>query len=185
MRVVAFTGMPGAGKSEAVAEARRRGLPIVTMGDFVRAATSAQGLPLTDENLGRIATQMRRERGADWWAQRTCDEIERRHRGSRLVVIDGVRTLEEVEAFRRRLGAAFQLVAVETSLEMRADRLRRRGRPDDGTTVEQVRERDEREVGWGIDRAIAAADETLRNVQDLDGFRREVVALFDRLTRSA
>lgn len=185
MRVLAFTGMPGAGKSEAVEEARRRGLPIVNMGDFVRAATRGQGLPLSDENVGRIATQMRRDRGADWWAQQTCDEIERRHRGSPVVVVDGVRTLEEVETFRRRLGAAFQLVAVDTPLELRADRLHQRGRPDDAKTLGQVRERDEREMGWGIDRAIAAADLRLPNVKDLDRFRREVAALFDRLTGSA
>lgn len=181
MRVIAFTGMPGAGKSDAVAEARRRGLPIVVMGDFVRAEVRARHLPLTDDNLGRTATEMRARHGADVWANRTSDELLSRHRQDPLVVIDGVRTLVEVETLRRRLGRAFHLVAIEAPLAHRAQRLIARARSDAPLTLAAVEERDRREVGWGILEAMKGADERLENMESLESFQRAVRNLFDRV----
>lgn len=182
MRVIAFTGMPGAGKSDAVAEARRRGLPIVVMGDFVRAEVRARGLAPTDENLGRTATEMRSRHGADVWAQRTADELLARHQSEPLVVIDGVRTLAEVETLRRRLGRAFYLVAIEAPLPDRARRLIARARSDAPLTLAGVEERDRREVGWGILEAMRGADERIKNEGTLEAFQGTVRGLFDRLT---
>src|SRR5687767_11016282 len=122
MQVVAFTGMPGAGKSEAVAEARERGFPIVNMGDFVRAAAKEKGLPPTDENLGRIASQMRAEHGADIWARKTCDHIQAKFAADRLVVIDGVRTPAEIATMRKLLGRTFHLIAIHAPEPVRAER---------------------------------------------------------------
>lgn len=185
MGVVAFTGMPGAGKSEAVAEAKRRGLPIVSMGDFVREAVRSQGLPGTDENLGRIATQMRKEKGADYWAQRTCDRVLDEFQDKPLVIIDGVRTLAEIEVFRRRLGTTFHLVAIQVPDAVRAQRLIERQRSDDPGDPKKISERDKREIGWGILEAIASADTVLDNSPPLSEFRRHVSQLFDRLTSTS
>ncbi|MBI2077184.1 MAG: flagellar hook-basal body complex protein FliE [Euryarchaeota archaeon] len=185
MRVLAFTGMPGAGKSEAVEEARRRGLPVVSMGDFVRAAVREQRLEPTDENVGRVATAMRKEHGPDYWAQRTADRIEREWKDRPLVVIDGVRTLAEVKAFRARLGSAFHLVAIDAPFEVRAERLRLRGRSDDAKDKALVEKRDEREKGWGIEQAIASADTHIRNTPPLSDFRKRIDTLFEELMRPA
>ena len=185
MRVVAFTGMPGAGKSEAVEEARRRGLPVVSMGDFVRAEVRAQNLEPTDENVGRVATAMRKQHGADHWAQRTADRIEQEWKDRPLVVIDGVRTLIEVETFRKRLGSSFHLVAIDAPFEVRADRLRARGRSDDAKEKTLVEKRDERERAWGIEQAIASADTHIVNTPPLSDFRQRIDRLFEDLTRPA
>jgi dephospho-CoA kinase len=185
MRVVAFTGMPGSGKSEAVAEAKRRGLPIVSMGDFVREAVRSQGLAGTDENLGRIATQMRRDHGADYWAQRTCDRVMDTYQDAPLVIIDGVRTLAEIEVFRRRLGTSFHLVAITVPDAVRAERLTKRQRSDDPADAKLIAQRDQREIGWGILQAIASADTVIDNSPPLSEFRRHVAGLFDQLTSAA
>lgn len=185
MRVVAFTGMPGAGKSEAVAEAKRRGWPVVSMGDFVREAVKTQALPGIDENLGKVATQMRNEHGADYWAKLTCDRILRDHQDKPLVVIDGVRTLAEIETFRKRLGRAFHLVAIHASDELRAERLLKRQRSDDPAEKKDIVKRDQREIGWGILEAIAAADTVIDNTPPLSNFRRHVDELFEKLTSKA
>lgn len=182
MRVVAFTGMPGSGKSEAVAEARKRGLPIVSMGDFVRETVRAQGLAATDENLGRVATRMRKEHGADWWARRTCDRIQAQWTHAPLVVIDGVRTVAEIRTFRERLGAAFHLVAIEAPPALRIERLRKRMRSDDPRDASDLAARDQREIAWGILEAIQSADNQVENAPPLHEFQRRIGALFDRLT---
>lgn len=181
MRVVAFTGLPGAGKSEAVEVARQRGFPVVRMGDFVWEETRARGLELVDVNVGAVATDMRKRHGMDYWARRTCDVILDRHASAPLVVVDGVRTHEEVQHLRRRLGDRFELVAVGAPGPARVDRLLKRRRPDDAESPEAVEARDAREKGWGIESAMALADHRVENVADLPAFRRAVSELLDRL----
>lgn len=185
MHVVAFTGMPGAGKTDAVEEARRRGLPIVVMGDFVRAEARARGLDPVDANLGAVAQDMRRTQGADVFARKTVDEIQRRHATDPLVVVDGVRSLDEIRTLRSRLGRTFHLVAIEAPEPQRHARLRARGRADDSASPEQVRARDEREKAWGLADAIRTADARIQNDGTLESFRRRVSELFDGFTASA
>ena len=75
MKILAFTGMPFSGKSEAVKIAREMNIPVVRMGDMIWDEVKKQGLVLTDQNVGNIATQMRKEHGKDIWAIRTIEKI--------------------------------------------------------------------------------------------------------------
>lgn len=184
MRVVAFTGMPGAGKSEAVAVAKERHVPVVRMGEFVWEETRKRGLPLVDANVGAVATEMRKKHGMDHWAQKTCDAILREHAKAPLVIVDGVRNNEEVATFRARLGHRFELVAITAPPDTRVDRLIKRKRADDSTTKDDILKRDERELGWGIATSIALADHSIVNEGDLPAFRKAVAELLDRIAKA-
>jgi dephospho-CoA kinase len=49
MTVIGIVGLPGSGKSEAADVAAEMGVPVVTMGDVIRAACRERGLdPATD-----------------------------------------------------------------------------------------------------------------------------------------
>lgn len=184
MRIVAFTGMPGAGKSVAVEVAKARGIPVVRMGDLVWEEVQRRGLPLTDRNVGGIATEMRRSQGPEVWAVRTVERIRglAKQGKAELVVVDGVRNYEEVEAFRRLLGHDFVLVAIDAREESRHRRLLERKRPDDThMTPEDVRRRDERELGWGLGKSIERADKRLANDGEMGAFRRRVEGLLQEL----
>ena len=43
MKIIAFTGMPASGKSEAVQLAKDKGIPVIRMGDLVWEETRRQG----------------------------------------------------------------------------------------------------------------------------------------------
>lgn len=171
--------MPGSGKSEAMHVATQRGALVVRMGDLIWEEVSARGLPLESREVGRIASLMREEHGPEVWALRTVDRV--RAQDSNLVVIDGIRSNSEVEVFRRELGNDFQLIAIHTDPEHRFDRMLHRGREDDPDDVEVLKERDARELGWGIARTIALADEMVVNDQTLDVFHQRVEDLLKRL----
>ncbi|HLE97793.1 MAG TPA: AAA family ATPase [Candidatus Thermoplasmatota archaeon] len=178
-RAIAFTGMPGSGKSVAVEVARRLGMPVFRMGDAVWAEVRARGLSLDEAHVGRVATEMREAHGPGIWAVRTAERI--RKTDSPLVVIDGVRSLAEVEVFRRELGPAFTLVALHASSATRLGRLMGRGRQDDVKSEAEFRGRDERELSWGIGQAIAVADATLENEGEVAQLERDVETLLRRL----
>lgn len=172
VRAVAFTGMPGAGKSIAVEVSGSLEIPVVRMGDAVWDEVRARGLPLTNEHVGRVASEMREKHGPGIWADRTVERI--RKLNSRRVVIDGVRSLVEVEVFRRHLGDDFLLVAIHASPHTRMRRLIARHRADDVTNEKEFKARDDRELQWGIASVIALSDVMLVNEGPLDNLQAHV-----------
>ena len=183
MRVLGFTGMPGSGKSEAMEVAKARGIPVVRMGDLIWEEVDRQGKPRDAKHVGEVANAMRASHGKDIWAQRTCERVREVAAGHKLVLIDGIRSHEEVATFRRLLGEEFDLVAIHTDPEHRFDRMVKRGRADDSSDLTVLQARDEREMGWGIARTIALADEMLVNDGTLAQFRAKVEKLLDRLAK--
>lgn len=179
MKVVAFTGLPGSGKSEAVGVAEGAGMAVVRMGDEVRAEVARRGLPLNDENLGGTANEMREKEGMDVWARRCLRKIEEiissgvAAGGAGGIVIDGIRNIEEVEVFRRSMDN-FVLIAVHSPPQTRYERLMGRGREDDSLSIDELKRRDERELGWGIGNVVAMADIIITNEGSLEGFRKKV-----------
>lgn len=181
MKVLGITGMPGAGKSEAVAVAKQQGIPVVRMGDLIWEEVERRGLPKDAANVGKVADQVRKEEGPDVWALRTVARVRDAHAGRRVVVIDGVRSNHEVDVFRRELGNDFVLVGIHTDPHERHDRMTRRARDDDPDTEEGHVARDEREMEWGLARTIAMADEMVVNDDTLEAFHAEFAGLLDEL----
>lgn len=184
--MIAFTGMPGSGKSVAVEAVRARGIPVVRMGHFVLEEVTRRGLPHEEAHIGPVASGMRADHGDDIWAVRTIQALRAGHvegvtPDTRLVAVDGVRSLAEVERFRRDLGKEFHLVAVTAPAGERHERILGRGRVDDAAERAHILQRDERERGWGLEEAMQKADHTLHNDTDLDTFRARVDTLLARL----
>jgi predicted RNA binding protein with dsRBD fold (UPF0201 family)/dephospho-CoA kinase len=174
MKVIAFVGMPGAGKSVASDVAREMGIPVIIMGDVLREAVKEKGLPLTDENIGGTANALRKEEGMDAIAKRCVPRI--REAGSKVVVVDGVRGIAEAETFRKEFGEGFTLIRIEAPFEVRLERLQKRARSDATNTPEELKRRDERELSWGMGEAIEASDLSVTNLDPIERFKDEVRA---------
>ena len=180
MKIVAFTGMPASGKSEAVQIAKDKGIPVIRMGDLVWEETRRQGKPLNDKNVGSVASALRKEQGMDVWAKRTVEKI-RSLKNASLFVIDGVRNMEEIEFFKKELGLDFLVVAIDAPDELRRKRAVARGRTDDSKDLKDLEERDKREIHWGLQKVIADADIIIENNGSLEGLRKQVLKVFERL----
>ncbi|PSP94039.1 hypothetical protein BRC91_07380 [Halobacteriales archaeon QS_4_62_28] len=177
MRVLATVGLPGSGKGEAATVASELDVPVVTMGDVIRAECRDRGLdPAMDH--GTVAKALRKENGPAAVAERSLPVIEAELDDSDVVLVDGVRSDIEVDAFEDAFGADFALISIEAPFDVREDRLAERGRDksaDEGG--ESLEERDERELGFGMDEAMARADVTIENTDTLGTFRSRVRTL--------
>jgi dephospho-CoA kinase len=180
MKIIAFTGMPASGKSEAVQLAKDKGILVIRMGDLVWEETKRQGNQLDDKNVGSVATNMRKKYGMDIWAKRTVEKIHSLKKAPYLV-IDGVRNLEEIEYFKKELGLDFFVVAIDAPDELRRKRAISRGRTDDSTDLKDLEERDKREISWGLQKVIADADIVIPNNGSLEDFRKQVLTLLNNL----
>jgi dephospho-CoA kinase len=169
--VIGLTGMPGAGKSVFVEAAKSVGYVAVSMGDVIREETQKRGLELTPPNVGKVMLDLRKVGGDNVVAELCVPKIEAQV-GCR-VVIDGLRSLDEVEVFRASF-VGFKLVAVHASSLVRFARLSVRGRSDDPKTFEVFHERDMRELGVGLGGAIALSEHVVVNNGGIEVFNTEV-----------
>lgn len=179
MRVVATVGMPGSGKGEFARVADEMGYHVVRMGDVIREEAERRGVAPSDANLGEVATDLREQHGDDVIAQRCVDAV--RERDAELVVIDGVRGVDEVAVFEEAFGDDLVLVAVEAPFAERLERVGDRGRSDDVSSEQALRDRDERELGYGMGEAIEAADRRIANDGSLETFRERSRSLLSEL----
>jgi predicted RNA binding protein with dsRBD fold (UPF0201 family)/cytidylate kinase len=181
MKIIAFVGLPLSGKSTATEVAREFGIPIVVMGDVVREEAVRRGVELTDENLGKIASELRQKEGMDAIAKRCIPRIREVLMEKGVVIIDGIRGIDEIKKFREAFGGDFVLIGIEAPLEMRYERARMRKRSDDVQTIDDLRTRDERELSWGMSEALEMADFTVENTGDLNEFKEKIRALLDTI----
>lgn len=177
MKIIAFVGMPASGKSEAARIAAHMSIPVVNMGDVIREEVFRRELEPNDSNTGMVATDLRKCEGMDAVARRCISHIKKTN--SELVVVDGVRGIAEVECFRREFGIGFVLISIYTPIKIRFSRVQKRGRSDDMDSIEKLRNRDKRELGWGMGEAIEASNIEIENNFTLDIFKKNVVEVLN------
>ena len=158
--VVGLAGMPGSGKSLVVKTAQQDGYAVVVMGDVIREETQKRGLKPTPKNVGKVMLELREKGGNSIIADKCIPKIEQQK--SRKVIIDGLRSPSEVDAFKAHF-SKFSLIAVHSSPETRFKRLYRRRRSDDPDGWELFHERDMRELSVGLGNAIAMAEHFIIN----------------------
>ncbi|MEM1596249.1 MAG: dephospho-CoA kinase, partial [Desulfurococcaceae archaeon] len=87
--------------------------------------------------------------------------IERIPSDQRIVVIDGVRSMREVDVFRKH--GRTVIIAIHASPQTRFRRLLERRRPGDPSSYNEFLRRDLTELGFGIGNVIAIADYMIVN----------------------
>jgi dephospho-CoA kinase len=169
--------MPGAGKSTVASFLKERGFVAITMGDAVREEARRQGLEPTDANFGKLMLKLRQDLGQEAIAHLILRRLER-DGDSGDVVIDGIRSIPEVELLKK-IGYV-KLLAIHASRDTRLRHLIDRGRSDAPINTNEFTGRDKRELSIGISEAIALADDTVSNNElTLEELKSHAYAIID------
>jgi dephospho-CoA kinase len=151
--------MPGSGKSSIVSSLKAKGIETLNLGDGVRAEAKRRNLEPSGDNLGKLMLELREKNGPGAIANLLTKSI--KNSQSKVIIIDGVRSAAEIEVLRN-VGSV-KLLSIEATADTRYKFLSSRGRSDDPSSREKFEERDERELGVGIGKSIAMADEIIVN----------------------
>jgi len=173
MKVIGFCGLPGSGKSTAINAIKDLGT-VITMGDVIRKEAQERNIELSDENLGKIAKQLREEEGDEIIAEKSVRYVKMQN--TDVIFIDGIRSIPEVKVFRKYW--KFPLIAIISSDDLRFKRISERSRSDDSKTLSQIKERDKREIGFGLKEVILEANYKLENnstIKYLEKKTRELI----------
>ncbi len=130
-KYILLVGLPGSGKDVAAKILEKEcNYRVIVMSEMVRERVIEKGLPETRENFRKIGLELREELGPAAVAllcMKRAEEIERTQ-GPAGFVINGIRNIEEIDAFKERFGDSVLTIAVLASKKVRFDRIRKRGR---------------------------------------------------------
>ncbi|MFI5449062.1 MAG: AAA family ATPase [Candidatus Bathyarchaeia archaeon] len=176
-KVIAISGMPGAGKGVASEAGKSLGFEVFVLGDVIREETERRGIEPTPKNMGNVMLELRANEGVAVVAKRLLPKIESAR--SSTVIVEGVRSMHELQELQSKYEAI--TVAIHASPKTRFQRLLSRKRSDDPKTWEVFFERDSRELNVGLGHVIALADLVLINectIVDLQSeFKKEISRL--------
>lgn len=178
LKIVLVAGMPGAGKSIVSKAAHDLGIPVYNMGDIVREDVLKFYKEITSETMRETSRRVRKLYGEDYVARRTLERIKEKEG---VVLIDGVRSLVEVEVFKGR-GPTY-IIAVHASPKTRFERIKKRKRPGDPTDWRGFVKRDYTELSFGVGNVIALADFMIVNEYSIDEAYRGAREILERLIR--
>ena len=181
IQVIGIVGLPGSGKTEITKALTKFDVPSIRMGDVIWGELKRRGQSITETNVGNLSNEFRKNEGMGTIAKRCVPLIESCGKGKRAVVVDGIRGIAEVDEFRKAFGKKFNLIGAWASQSTRYQRIATRKRADDTITRESFKEKDLRELGWGLGDAIALSDFMILNEGDIQNLRKRSEEIFKKI----
>lgn len=178
---IGIVGLQASGKTVVASNLVDLGAARVRMGDVVWNEVESRGLDLVEENVAKVAQELRDEEGMGAIAERCVSLVREEGRENDVVIVDGIRGIAEVEVFKEEFGDDFVLISVESSANTRYERIKKRKREDDIESFEEFKEKDERELGWGLEEAMDEADYRIVNEGSIEDLEKEIMNIFEEL----
>lgn len=167
VKIVAFVGLPGVGKSSAVDYLTDKGYPKVYFGGVVLQAVKEAGLDETPENEKYMREKLREDEGKDVIVNRIVKQInDLIAAGQRRIIADGLYSWTEYKILKREFPGELTVVAIVAPKHLRHRRLTER--PVRPLTAAQANDRDWSEIE-NLEKGgpIAIADHTIINNKDM------------------
>lgn len=162
--VVAFVGMPGAGKSLCVEHLENdKKWPSVYLGGVTLDEIKKRGLDVNAENERFVREDLRSKEGPGVYAKRIIKKIDELFaQGEQIVVADGIYSWTEYKIFKEKFGDNAHIIAIAAPRKLRHARLVKR--PLRPLTEKEVSAREYAEIE-NIEKGgpIANADYTIVN----------------------
>lgn len=181
VKIVAFVGLAGSGKSEAVHYVSDKGIPKVYFGGVVLDAMAEAGLDHTKENEQRFREELREREGKDFVVNRIITQIQGLvDAGQRRIVADGLYTWTEYKALKHAFPGDLTVIAIVAPRQLRHRRLTTR--PVRPLTVDEATSRDWAEIE-NLEKGgpIAIADYFIQNNHDFDTLHERIDAVLDEI----
>ncbi len=181
VKILAFVGLTGSGKSSAVDYVTAKGYPKVYFGGVILDEVQRRGLELTQESEQPVREELRATEGKDFVVKRIIKQIhDLVDAGQHRIIADGIYSWTEYKAMRHEFPGELTVVAIVTPKHLRKQRMAKR--PLRPLTSEQVDQRDWAEIE-NIEKGgpIAIADYFIHNEGSLEKLHGEIDKVLDHI----
>jgi len=169
VKIVAFVGLAGSGKSSAVDYLTEKGFPKIYFGGIIYKAMAEAGIEVTWESQKKFREEIREKEGKDFVVKRAIKEArDLIDAGQHKIILDGLYTWSEYKILKHEFpGDEMTVVAIVTPKHLRKSRMA--NRPERPMTSKEVDQRDWAEIE-NLEKGgpIAIADYFISNDKDLD-----------------
>lgn len=174
IKILAFVGMPGAGKSEVVDYLTHKGLPKVYFGGILYDAMREKGIEITPASQAKFREEIRAQEGNDFVVKRGIKQIhDLINGGQRKILIDGLYTWDEYKILKHEFPGELTVVAILAPRQVRHRRLA--NRTERPFTPQESGERDWSQIeNMSTGGPIAIADYPIINDKDLDTLHNNI-----------
>jgi len=137
MKTIGLTGTNGSGKGAAAEYFISKEYTYYSLSDVIREELKKDGLEPTRDNLIRKGNELRSFGGADFLARQVMEKVEGK------AVIDSIRNPEEVRFLKGKKN--FILLAIDADVELRYERVKKRGRDESAASLQEFIEKEDKE----------------------------------------
>ncbi len=179
LKIIAFVGLAGAGKSSAVEYLTGKDYPKVYFGGIVLEAMTKAGVEHTADNEKVFREELRAREGNDFIAQRIIDQInELEKSGQHRIIADGIYSWTEYKTIKSAFPGELIVVAIIAPKHLRHRRLN--VRPVRPLTDSEANQRDWAEIE-NLEKGgpIAIADYSIINDSDLENLHDQIDQILD------
>lgn len=177
VKIIAFVGLTGSGKSAAVEYLTDKGYPKVYFGGVIYRAMEKAGIPQGEENEKTFRLEIREKEGQDYVVREIVKQIhELINAGQKHIIADGLYTWDEYKIMKQEFHRALTFVAVITPKHLRYHRLLTRSERPQTEAISIERDHNEIET-MQKGGPIAMADYFVMNNGDLEKLHRELDAI--------
>ena len=181
LKIIAFVGLAGSGKSTAVEYFTKKGYPKVYFGGVIYQAMADAGIERTAAVEQKFREDIREKEGKDFVANKIIEQIQHlASSGQHRIIADGLYTWTEFKVLKKAFPGELTLVAIVTPRSLRYHRLSQRAeRP---YTATEAHERDITEIEH-LEKGgpIAIADHYVLNEGSVEEFDAKLSTLLQSL----
>lgn len=181
LKILAFVGLTGSGKSTAVEHFTSKGFPKVYFGGVILNAMDEAGIEHTEENEKAFREEYRQKNGKDAVAKKIVEQIHHlAEAGQHRIIADGIYTWTEYKVLKSEFPGELNVVATVAPRHLRYHRLSQR--PVRPLTSTEAYERDIAEIE-NLEKGgpIAIADHYVINNGSQEHFDEQLNALGEEL----
>ncbi|HEX6416123.1 MAG TPA: AAA family ATPase [Candidatus Saccharimonadales bacterium] len=181
VKIIAFVGLAGSGKSTAVDYLTHKGYPKVYFGGVIYDAMREAGIEITPESQTTFREEIRKQEGNDFVVKRIIKQIRGLiDAGQHRIIADGLYTWSEYKIMKHEFPGELTVVAVVAPRHVRHHRLA--NRPERPFTEAEASTRDWTEIE-NLEKGgpIAIADHYLMNDGDMEHLHKQIDKELERI----
>jgi len=174
LKILAFVGLTGSGKSTAVEHFTSLGFPKVYFGGIIYEAMAAAGIAKGEENEKTFRVQIREKEGSDFVVKRIIDQITHlADSGQRRIIADGIYTWDEYKAMKHAFPGELKVIAITAPKHLRYGWLESRSDRPQSPEISAQRDYNEIET-MQKGGPIAIADYFVSNNENVEHFFKQL-----------
>jgi len=175
--LVLVVGMPGSGKSTAAETAKRLGFGVFSFGDIVRDEVRRRKLRENEENVEKTANWFHSGR-EHLLAYRLEKKLRHIRTSKPYFIIEGARSPKQLSALKKHFEV--KILAIVAPERVRWARQLKRHRSDIRNQAD-AKARDTRELSYGIEKLLSAADWPISSNCTINEFRKRCTRFFENI----